>query len=220
MISTLNDEMFTSIALTSFLIAKIFNDTRLLSFLSEIQQKLTFPRSLLWDGSMYFPNHKNEFIFYDLSDYVSGLGVDNTNIEKGDTVLISPDYREFNSHGVENIEFISIQKEMNTINMLIKLTSTPTSTSDDAFELNYESEGKVRVTCTFDYIDGEIRVNENFDKLEIKINNEDVGYSVSINNIPLYTNQRMQKNGMGLILRVTRWGNGPLSNLIPVNLSI
>ncbi|MEK3877777.1 nucleotidyltransferase family protein [Paenibacillus sp. FSL M7-0420] len=206
-----SNEKSTSVNFARELISLILGESSLQELAYDPNR--AYPKFILWNGLMYLPTRPNDYIYSNYSDFTERLGAESFNLRGRDTKILIPDIEAFNSHGVRQVNLMTLKRQSDQLDIRIELINRPNSLSCDVIEMAFEGK-----RCCFSFDGSNIEVEEQSEGCSFGFTiGEDQGYVIHIK-IPVGVLSTPFVSQVGLVICVTRWGDGPLSTLIPVNI--
>lgn len=197
----------SSVEFVAYLIKTIFNHNKFSEYFHK--KESLFPKSLFWSGAMYIPSHKEEFLYHGINEFVSKL-VTNRTIPLGDVETEPLQELLYNSHGVANVEYISFRKNDGSLVIKLKFPKLINDLTADVFEIFFNSR-----RCCFVVENGEIQTEAKPEGCNWMLIDYVMKYSVIIE-LPFNLLFEFKQDTIGMVIGITRWGNGPLTTLVPV----
>lgn len=208
-----NNERITSVSFVGFILKSMEIDNRLASVLNNLN--MLYPKKLFWEGTMYIPSSKMEYIYFEESDFTQSLNFNSVKLEYGRAIKLPTSLiQRYNSHGVRHIENITLEYQLSSIHLNIELVNKPILTTNDSFELIFNKE-----RYRFSYCEEKLEIDDLPQGSNIEIVDNCSIYFVNLA-LPFKIVNENLINKTGMIIRVTRWGNGPLTTFIPVYLEV
>ncbi|WP_427052430.1 hypothetical protein [Paenibacillus sp. TC-CSREp1] len=199
-------ERSLSVSFVAYLLKEIFNNDLLDSFIDE---QMRYPKFLFWNGTMYLPTESYEYIHSDPSDITRLLHSETFNLFEN-TKIINPKHSSYNSHGISNVKRVHLEKHNGLLNIRITLFNKPITNTADVFEMTIEGK---RCCASFD--GSYFRIEEILKGCTVDLYDEKEEYSVKLS-VPINMLLTPLKMISGIMICVTRWGDGPLSTIIPL----
>lgn len=193
-----------SIAFTSFLIKLFYNKT--LNWKTELIEE--FPKVLYWSGVFYMPVKKEEFFFFEMKDILENKKIKNEKViineSFGKTIEIQ-DPNRYNSHGLPLIKSLKIKKNEERLIMEIDLPKSPKDCADSfKFRINHRD-------YWFILEDQMMLEDKNLEGCFNEIFYHNTEYTVKID----FPTPEL-KGEILILICITRWGSGPLTSFLPI----
>lgn len=204
-------ERRTSVDFVGGLLSRILGDVSLHELHYASDQ--VYPKFLLWNGLMELPTRASDYIYHSYSDFTERLGAETFNLKWQDDKTLMPNVESFNSHGIRQVTSLTLERRSDRLGIQINLIDRPNVLSVDVIEMAFEG-----TRCCFSFTGASIEVEEKPEDCSIGFTlGEDKGYAIHIE-IPVELLINPFVSRAGLVICVTRWGDGPLSTLVPITL--
>jgi len=206
------DGRYNSISFVGYLLRTIFSFSHLSDIFSP--NLVLYPKHLFWDGTMYMPTHKYEYIYYPLHQFTKNI--DSTIIRPlidDQTIEIT---KQYNSHGIVHIDLASIKKTADKLTIKLQVENVPAFRISDSFEIICND-----VEFSFSYSSNTLTHEVRKPNYQVRII-EDLPESIYIAEIGVPIDELLIAPwiSIGIVIKVTRWGNGPISTMIPVYIDL
>ncbi|MFE6075210.1 hypothetical protein ACFVQB_12110 [Paenibacillus sp. NPDC057886] len=205
-ITITNGERRLSVSFVAHLLKELFNNYLLESFIDE---QICYPKFLFWNGTMYLPTDSHEYIYSDPSDITRLLRSETFNLFENKRTII-PNKFNYNSHGISNVKLVHLEKDNGLLNIKITLLNKPITNTTDVFEITIEGK-----RCCVSLDENCFIIEELVRGCKVELYDEKEEYSVVLS-VPINMLLPPLKINSGIIICVTRWGDGPLSTVIPL----
>lgn len=205
----IQNQRLTCISFAGFLLKALFDDDRLNCIVGASER--LYPKKLFWGGTMYVPQQIREYIHFDHGGFAQGFHAASVDLNRARVEVLTPDQQRYNSHGIRHVEAVTIENNASFVNVQIKCLHKPMISMHDTFDIVWDKT-RYRFTCTHEAIDAE-KVPTGW---VIGRTDDEQKYTVTLS-LPTDKWESEWKISTGLIMQVTRWGNGPLSTFIPVH---
>ncbi|MDQ6417879.1 hypothetical protein RB620_00370 [Paenibacillus sp. LHD-117] len=157
----------------------------------------------------YIPSEREEFVYFGLTEFIGNLVAEPITLSDDIEVEV-PNIHSYNSHGVQQVQRITIRREAHRFVFSIILHELMPGLNCDVFEIFTDEQ-----RCCFS-VDNNLLATEERPEgccWELSVD----PYKVTVE-IPVALINRYGNAECCLVLSVTRWGTGPLSTFIPIRI--
>lgn len=207
-------ERQASVDFVGGLISRILGDGKLqeLDFASD----RVYPKFLLWNGLMELPIQASDYMYYSYSDFTERLDAETFDLQGEEIKKIIPNVEKFNSHGVRQVSSMTLERRYDRLSIQIEMINKPNTLSYDVIEMAFEG-----IRCCFSFTGTSIELEEQSEgcSFGFTMREEDQGYAIDIE-IPVKLFKTPFVSRAGLIICITRWGDGALSTLVPITILV